>query len=62
MYPNYNRWIDFEIDTAVTMGKPIIGIRPWGQMSIPVKIRENSDLMVGWDSDSILKAIRQYAI
>lgn len=62
MYANYSKWIDFEIDTAIRYGKPIIGIRPWGAERIPAKIQNNSTVMVYWQSASLVEAIRQYAI
>ena len=62
MYSTYSRWIDFEIDTAVKMGKPIIGIKPWGQERIPVKIQLYADIMVGWNSTPLVQAIRDHAL
>lgn len=62
MYAKYSRWIDFEIDTAVAMDKPIIGIRPWGQERIPIKIQDNADIIVGWNSAPLVQAVRDHAI
>ena len=62
MYAKYSRWIDFEIDTAVAMDKPIIGIRPWGQERVPIKIQENADIMIGWNSAPLVQAVRDHAI
>lgn len=62
MYVDYSEWIDFEIDTAISFKKPIIGVKPWGQERIPLKIQIFSDVMVGWNSESIVKAIREYAL
>lgn len=62
MYVAYSDWIDFEIDTALAMRKPIIGVKPWGQERIPSKVQLNADVMVGWNSSSIIDAVRNYAI
>lgn len=62
MYAGYSRWIDFEIDTALDFRKPIISVKPWGQQRTPIKIQENSDVMVGWNANSIINAVRQYAL
>lgn len=62
MYANYSDWINYEIDVAVELGKPIIGVEPWGQQRIPVKIYENADVMVGWNANSIVTAVRDYAL
>lgn len=62
MYASYSRWIDYEIDEAIRFGKPIIGLRPWGQERVPSKILNNATVMVGWNRDSLISAIRQYAL
>ena len=62
MYVDYSEWIDYEIDTAIALGKPIIGVRPWGQERVPQKVQENADVMVGWNSDSVVQAVRVYAL
>lgn len=61
MYATYSKWIDFEIDEALRMGKPIIGIRPWGQERTPTKIQDCSTVLVGWNSASVVEAVRTYA-
>lgn len=62
MYVSYSEWIDYEIDTAVALGKPIIGVKPWGQERIPTKVSNNADVMVGWNSASVVQAVRNYAL
>lgn len=60
MYAAYSEWIDYEIDEAVRMGKYIIGVKPWGQERIPRKIQDNATIIVGWNSSSIIEAIKSY--
>lgn len=62
MYASYSEWIDYEIDEAIRMNKPIIGLKPWGQEKVPAKISNNATVMVGWNSSSLIDAIRKYAI
>lgn len=62
MYVSYSEWIDYEIDTALELGKPIIGIKPRGQERIPAKVSDNADVMVGWSSASVVQAVRDYAL
>lgn len=62
MYVSYSEWIDYEIDTAKELGKPIIGVKPWGQERIPVKIQNDSTVLVGWNSNSVVQAVRDYAL
>ena len=57
MYAAYSDWIDFEIDTAVDYNKYIIGVKPWGQERVPTKVSSNSNIMVGWNKDSVINAI-----
>lgn len=62
MYATYSEWIDYEIDIAVKYKKPIIGIRPWNQQRVPIKIQQNATTLVGWNSASVISAIRQFAL
>ena len=62
MYVDYSEWIDFEMDIAQEYGKPIIGVKPWGQQRVPAKVQEMADVMVGWNSSSIVQAVREYAL
>lgn len=62
MYASYSKWIDYEIDEAVRMGKPIIGIRPWGSERVPTKISNNATVLVGWNCSSVVDAVRLYAL
>lgn len=58
MYASYSDWIEYEIDEAVRMGKYIIGVEPWGQERVPIIVSDNADVMVGWNSDSVVNAIK----
>lgn len=60
MYDSYSNWIQFEIDTALAMNKPVIAVKPWGNVRIPAAIQNNSDkiLVVNWQKDSVISGIR----
>lgn len=62
MYVHYRDWIKFEVELAQHYNKPIIGIRPWGAQRIPKEVQDASTIMVGWNTDSIVKAIRKYSL
>ena len=62
MYATYKYWIQKEVEIAQSYGKPIIGLIPWGQANTPVYIQEASKEMVGWNTSSIVSAIRTYSI
>ena len=62
MYVVHRDWIQEEIDIAEYYNKPIIGIMPWGAQRIPVAVQQASDTMVGWNTNSIVTAVREYAL
>lgn len=62
VYSTYSKWINKEIEIAKEMGKPIIAIKPWAQTNLSTVVTENSDCIVGWNSKSIVDAIRKYSI
>ena len=62
MYVNYRDWIQYEIDVAQKYKKPIIGIKPWGSQRIPATVQSAAITMVGWNTVSIVKAIRKHSI
>lgn len=59
MYGAYSDWMKYEIDESLRMGKPIIGIYPWGQTYAPYYVTSNATEMVRWNTDSIVSAIRR---
>lgn len=62
MYVAHSDWIQFEIDFARRIGRPIIGIKPWGSSVVPVSVQRGADQLVGWNSASIVDAIRNHAL
>lgn len=59
MYINHSAWIQFEMDFAKSLRKPILGIRRWGEQRTPQSVIDCADEMVGWNSSSIVDAIRR---
>ena len=62
MYTSYREWMQYEIDTAVRLGKPIIGIKPWGNSVLPTYVQLYADEIAGWNTDSIVSAIRKRSL
>lgn len=62
MYVAHSEWIQYEIDFAKSLNKPIIGIRPWGAERMPVAVQNAADEIVGWQTSSIVDAIRRLAL
>ena len=64
VYATYSKWINTEIDLAeggFAYAKPIIAIRPWGSQRISERVRLAADRIVGWNTESIVGAIRDLA-
>ncbi len=62
MYVSHSAWIQAEINFAKSIGKPIIGVMPWGAQRMPQAVTTAADIVVGWNTSSIVSAIRKYAI
>jgi MTH538 TIR-like domain (DUF1863) len=62
MYVNYRPWIQEEINIAAHYRKPIIAIEPWGQQRVPFELTQLSRQVVGWNTNSIVDAIRTHSI
>ncbi|OEC84346.1 MULTISPECIES: TIR domain-containing protein [Methanobacterium] len=62
MYVNHRKWIQKEIDIAQDYGKPIVGIKPWGNERTPAAVKDAADEMVNWQSSSIISAIRRNSL
>lgn len=58
VYASYSKWIDKEIRIAsLDYGKPIIGIKPLGNMRVSTKVRAAASELVNWRKASIEAAI-----
>ena len=60
MYAAHSGWIDYEISEAKRLEKVIIGIRPWGQERMPIKVQEAAHVLVNWNSASVVSTVRAY--
>lgn len=59
MYGSYSPWMEWEIDTAIALGKPVIAVIPWGQERVSAKISSKANRIVRWNTESIVAAIRE---
>ncbi len=65
VYSTYSKWINKEIqicNTEFISKKPIIGISPWGQERVSAIVSQNASIIVGWNTQSIVDAIKKYSI
>ena len=61
VYATYSKWINIEIELAkdgFSDAKPVIAIRPWGNERISQPVQDAADKIVGWNTESIVAAIR----
>ena len=64
VYSAHSKWINKEIliaNNSFSVPKPIIGIKPWGQTKISSRVKENAVEIVGWNTESIVAAIRKHS-
>jgi hypothetical protein len=62
MYAAHSEWILHEIELANNYKKPIIGLYPWGQLKMPIAVQNAANELVGWNTSSIISAIRRLSI
>jgi len=58
VYATYSKWINKEIEIAQDLDKKIIAIRPWDSEKTSTVVKECADCIVGWNTSSIVDAIR----
>lgn len=59
MYASYSEWMDWELSTAISKGKKVVGVIPWGQERISQTVTKYSTENVRWNTESIVDAIRR---
>lgn len=60
VYANYSKWINIEIGLAQEMGKKIIAVEYWGAQHTSSVVKNAADIVVRWNANSIISAIRGY--
>lgn len=60
MYSARSGWMDWELQFARRIGTPIIAIRPWGSERLPQVVQDNATEIVGWNTGTIVDAIRRW--
>lgn len=62
-YASYSKWIDKEVNISkCVFNKPLLGVCPWGAQQVSTLVRDNADELVSWNTESIVGAIRRWAI
>ncbi|MDR3299359.1 MAG: TIR domain-containing protein [Candidatus Accumulibacter sp.] len=65
VYSSYSKWINKEIEISkqvFSKPKPIVAVEPWGSEKTSAIVKKNADVIVKWNSSSIVDAIRNYSI
>ena len=65
VYATYSKWINEEIALAkrgFQTPKPIVAIQPWGAERTSQVVKDNADIIVGWNTRSIVDGIRQVGL
>lgn len=60
VYSTYSKWINIEIELAKELNKTIIAVEPWGAQRTSAVVKNAADVTCGWNTNSILKAIKGY--
>jgi len=61
IYASHSEWMQWELEKAVNLGIPIIGVAPSGQERLSTVVTSKSVKDVRWNTESIVQAIRDYA-
>ncbi|WP_444895506.1 TIR domain-containing protein [Microbulbifer sp. SSSA005] len=61
MYASHSDWMEWELDKALDLNIPIVGVIPRGQERISTTVSSRSKVDVGWYTESIVAAIRDFA-
>jgi hypothetical protein len=61
MWVAHSEWIQFEINFARRIGRPIVMVPPWGQERLPLALAPHADACAS-RSDTLVAAIRQVAL
>jgi len=61
VYASHSSWMEWELDKAIELGVPIVGVIPNGQERISAIVSSRSIADVRWTTESIIAAIRKHA-
>lgn len=61
LYSTHSEWIRKEVRIAKEESKPILGVEPWGNNRTSNYVERHADEMASWNTDTIVKEIRDLA-
>lgn len=62
IYASHSDWMRWELDKAIELGVPIVGVIPRGATNVSTVVSSRSKQDVRWNTESIVEAIRTWAI
>ncbi len=61
IYDQYSKWVDYEIEEALRLNKPIIGLKHRENEDTPTKISNNAKYLVEYNEKSLIEAVEKLA-
>lgn len=61
MYASHSDWIAWELDKAIELKVPVIGVTPHGQERVSKVVSDRALEVVKWSTESIVRAVREHA-
>lgn len=58
VYASYSKWIQIEIELAKEMNKKIIAVEYWGSERTSAIVKKEADVVVKWNTNSIVNEIK----
>lgn len=62
VYATHSDWMTWELETAYANSIPIVGVAPLGQERVSATVQRYAKTIVRWNTESIVDAIRYYAV
>jgi|SRR5690554_4427497 len=61
VYASHSSWMRWELDKAINLGVPVVGVVPRGQSRVSTIVSSRSIDNVRWNTESIISAVRRHA-
>ena len=61
VHASHSEWMQWELDKALELGIPIVGVAPWGQERVSQVVSSRAKEIVRWNTEPIVTAIRKHA-
>ncbi|AQS39964.1 TIR-like domain-containing protein (DUF1863) [Shewanella psychrophila] len=62
IYASHSPWMEWELDYALSINVPVIGVIPWGRTRSSNTVTDRSIEDVNWNTESIVGAIRRNSL